>query len=131
MSSLRRRLATVTSRERPEVFDARLQMPDRAPKSMLVRARCVELEGWRLISAVLVDITRRTRAIMPVHLYGQLAPIERLRAGLDGRDVAIVEDAAQSQGATRHGRAAGADGIAAAGPPRPLSLPISNHQKKS
>ena len=29
---------------------------------MLVRARCVELEGWRLISAVLVDITRRTRA---------------------------------------------------------------------
>jgi two-component system CheB/CheR fusion protein len=59
---LRRRLAAVTSRERPEVFDARLERPDRAPKAMLVRARCVELEGWQLISAVLVDITRRTRA---------------------------------------------------------------------
>jgi PAS domain S-box-containing protein len=59
---LRHRLAAVASRERPEVFDARLEMPDRAPKAMLVRARCVELEGWRLVSAVLVDITRRTRA---------------------------------------------------------------------
>lgn len=59
---LRRRLASVTSRDRPELFDARLEMPDRAPKAMLVRARCIELEGWRLISAVLVDITRRTRA---------------------------------------------------------------------
>ncbi|WP_431270427.1 PAS domain-containing protein [Dankookia sp. P2] len=57
-----RRLAAVTSRERPEVFDARLAMRDRAPKAMLVRARCVELEGFQLISAVLVDITRRTRA---------------------------------------------------------------------
>ena len=60
--ALRRRLAAVTSRDRPEVFDARLEMPDRAPRAMLVRARCVELEGWQLISAVLVDITRRTRA---------------------------------------------------------------------
>ncbi|WP_165982143.1 sensor histidine kinase [Dankookia rubra] len=59
---LRRRLAGVTSRDRPEVFDARLQLPDRAPKAMLVRARCVELEGWQVVSAVLVDITRRTRA---------------------------------------------------------------------
>ncbi|MFD0823613.1 DegT/DnrJ/EryC1/StrS family aminotransferase, partial [Micromonospora zhanjiangensis] len=49
----------------------------------------------------------------PVHLYGQLAAVERLRSGLAGRDVAIVEDAAQCQGATRHGRPAGADGIAA------------------
>jgi dTDP-4-amino-4,6-dideoxygalactose transaminase len=48
-----------------------------------------------------------------VHLYGQLAPVEQLRAGLAGRDVAIVEDAAQCQGATRNGRGAGAGGIAA------------------
>lgn len=59
---LRRRLTLVTSRDRPEVFDAQLDMPDHAPKAMLVRARCVELDGWRLISVVLVDITRRTRA---------------------------------------------------------------------
>ena len=65
------------------------------------------------VEAALAAVTPATRAIAPVHLYGQMAPVEQLRAGLAGRDVAIVEDAAQSQGATRHGRAAGADGIAA------------------
>ncbi|MFI7544386.1 DegT/DnrJ/EryC1/StrS family aminotransferase [Actinoplanes sp. NPDC049599] len=65
------------------------------------------------VEAALAAVTPATRAIAPVHLYGQLAPVEQLRAGLAGRDVAIVEDAAQSQGATRHGRAAGTDGIAA------------------
>ncbi|MEV6491628.1 DegT/DnrJ/EryC1/StrS family aminotransferase [Actinoplanes sp. NPDC051633] len=65
------------------------------------------------VEAALAAVTPRTRAIAPVHLYGQLAPVEQLRAGLAGRDVAIVEDAAQSQGATRHGRTGGTDGIAA------------------
>ncbi|MFI5496960.1 DegT/DnrJ/EryC1/StrS family aminotransferase [Actinoplanes sp. NPDC051859] len=65
------------------------------------------------VEAALAAVTPATRAIVPVHLYGQLAPVELLRAGLQGRDVAIVEDAAQCQGATRHGRAAGVDGIAA------------------
>ncbi|MET8312183.1 DegT/DnrJ/EryC1/StrS family aminotransferase [Micromonospora sp. NPDC005173] len=65
------------------------------------------------VDAALAAITPATRAIIPVHLYGQLAPMERLRAGLAGRDIAIVEDAAQCQGATRHGRSAGVDGIAA------------------
>lgn len=63
--------------------------------------------------AALAAVTPATRAIAPVHLYGQLAPVERLRAGIAGRDIAIVEDAAQCQGATRHGAAAGVDGIAA------------------
>ncbi|MBG0563920.1 DegT/DnrJ/EryC1/StrS family aminotransferase [Actinoplanes aureus] len=65
------------------------------------------------VEAALAAVTPATRAIAPVHLYGQLAPVERLRAGLAGRDVAIVEDAAQCQGATRHGSGAGAGGIAA------------------
>ncbi|UAJ78976.1 DegT/DnrJ/EryC1/StrS family aminotransferase [Leifsonia sp. ZF2019] len=43
-------------------------------------------------------VTPRTRAVVGVHLYGRLAPIERLRAAV-GPGVAIVEDAAQSQGA--------------------------------
>jgi dTDP-4-amino-4,6-dideoxygalactose transaminase len=64
--------------------------------------------------AVAAAVTPRTRAVVPVHLFGQSAFVEELvpiagRAGL-----AIVEDAAQSQGARRHGRSAGSTGDAAA-----------------
>jgi len=55
----------------------------------------------------------RTRAIVPVHLYGQIAPMKAL-AELVGEDVAVVEDAAQSQGAVQDGRLAGSFGAAAA-----------------
>lgn len=58
-------------------------------------------------------VTQATRAVVPVHLYGQHAPVERLRAALGVRGIAVVEDAAQSQGATRLGVSAGAGGIAA------------------
>jgi len=51
-----------------------------------------------------------TRALVPVHLFGQLAPVEQLRAGLHGDRVAIVEDAAQCQGATRFGRGPASEG---------------------
>ncbi|GAA5183028.1 DegT/DnrJ/EryC1/StrS family aminotransferase [Rugosimonospora acidiphila] len=63
--------------------------------------------------AALAAVTTATRAVLPVHLYGQLAPVERLAEGLAGTGVRIVEDAAQCQGATRCGRPAGSWGIAA------------------
>ena len=58
-------------------------------------------------------ITERTRAIMPVHLYGQMAPMEELEKLAEKHDLLIIEDAAQSQGASRHGRRAGSVGKAA------------------
>ena len=53
--------------------------------------------------------------MIPVHLYGQLARWSSLREGLAGTAVHVVEDAAQSQGATRHGRPAGQSSIAGQG----------------
>ncbi|WP_433876417.1 DegT/DnrJ/EryC1/StrS family aminotransferase [Sinomonas atrocyanea] len=56
----------------------------------------------------------RTQAIVPVHLFGQTAAVERLVPVALECGVAIVEDAAQAQGARRFGRAAGTLGDAAA-----------------
>ncbi|RAX50692.1 erythromycin biosynthesis sensory transduction protein eryC1 [Arthrobacter sp. AQ5-05] len=64
-------------------------------------------------AAVADAVTERTRAIMPVHLYGQSAFIEALEPIAAAHDLAIIEDAAQAQGARRHGRTAGTIGLAA------------------
>jgi dTDP-4-amino-4,6-dideoxygalactose transaminase len=64
--------------------------------------------------AVEAAITPWTRAIVPVHLYGQTAPVEALRPIADKHGLAIVEDAAQSQGASSAAGRAGALGRIAA-----------------
>lgn len=46
-------------------------------------------------------LSDRTRAIIPVHLYGQMAPVDEIMALVAGRDVVVIEDAAQSIGAAR------------------------------
>jgi dTDP-4-amino-4,6-dideoxygalactose transaminase len=52
----------------------------------------------------------RTQAIVPVHLFGQTAPVEALVPLAAHRGLALVEDAAQAQGARRYGRSAGSLG---------------------
>ena len=64
--------------------------------------------------AVAAAITDRTRAIVPVHLFGQVAPVDALAPIAAAAGIPIVEDGAQSQGATRHGQAAGSLAIIAA-----------------
>ena len=58
-------------------------------------------------------ITDRTRAIMPVDLYGNPAGIEALAEIAERRGLALVEDACQAHGASAGGRRAGAWGIGA------------------
>ncbi len=64
--------------------------------------------------AAVAAFTAQTKAVIPVHLYGQAAPVEGLRAAAEAAGVAVVEDAAQSQGATRHGTFTGTLGDIAA-----------------
>lgn len=55
-------------------------------------------------------ITDRTKAIQPVHLYGQCAEMASLDKIISERDIAIVEDAAQAIGAEENGVKAGTFG---------------------
>jgi len=60
------------------------------------------------------QIGNRTRAIIAVHLYGQIAPMRALSEIAKKSDLLLFEDAAQSQGARQNGCSVGGFGDAAA-----------------
>jgi dTDP-4-amino-4,6-dideoxygalactose transaminase len=61
-------------------------------------------------AGVMAALTPRTKAIMAVHLYGQLAPMPALCALAKAHGLWVIEDAAQAHGAQLEGKKAGAWG---------------------
>jgi dTDP-4-amino-4,6-dideoxygalactose transaminase len=74
---------------------------DVSPDTLLLTPECLE-----------AALTRRTKAVIAVHLYGQLPDMGALRAAADRAGIALIEDAAQAHGATWQGRRAGSFGAA-------------------
>lgn len=58
-------------------------------------------------------ITPKTKAILPVHLYGYVCDMDALQAIADKHNLVIVEDACQAVGATYRGKVAGSFGTGA------------------
>lgn len=75
----------------------------------------VELDTGLLdLEAARTACDAKTTCIVPVHLYGQLADVTGFRKLADEKGLRLLEDAAQSHGATRDGHGCGVQGDAAA-----------------
>lgn len=96
-----------------------------APNSFIATAEAISLSGATPVfvdideSTYTIDparieaaITPRTKAIIPVHLFGQMADMDAILAVARAHKLAVIEDAAQAQGAEYKGKRAGSIGDA-------------------
>ncbi len=60
--------------------------------------------------SVIEKITSKTKAIIPVHLYGQAADMKKIMEIAEDNDLAVIEDACQAHGATYEGKKVGSFG---------------------
>jgi dTDP-4-amino-4,6-dideoxygalactose transaminase len=74
---------------------------DVCPDTLLLTPGCLE-----------AAITSRTRAVIVVHLYGQMPDMTALGQAADKAGLAVIEDAAQAHGAAWQGQRAGSMGVA-------------------
>jgi dTDP-4-amino-4,6-dideoxygalactose transaminase len=94
--------------------------------TFIATAEAISLAGYRPVfvdidpetyvmdvSQVEKAITARTRSILPVHLYGQMMPMDKLIALAQQHLLPVIEDAAQAHGATWQGKSPGHWGDAA------------------
>jgi dTDP-4-amino-4,6-dideoxygalactose transaminase len=74
----------------------------------------IDPDTWLMTAATAEAVlTERTKALLPVHLFGDPAPVPELMALAEPRGIKVLEDAAQAHGATLGGAKAGALGHAA------------------
>ena len=66
------------------------------------------------VKNILNSISDKTKAIMPVHLYGRIAPMDEIMEIAKEHNFLVLEDAAQAHGASLNGKRAGSWGHAAA-----------------
>jgi dTDP-4-amino-4,6-dideoxygalactose transaminase len=62
------------------------------------------------IPDIIKKITKKTKVIAPVHLYGQPAPMEEIMKIAQKRGIKVIEDCAHAQGAARNGKKVGTFG---------------------
>jgi dTDP-4-amino-4,6-dideoxygalactose transaminase len=102
-----------------EVITSPLSAAYSALAIMMAGARPVfaDIDPERLTldpNAAAAAVTSRTRAILPVHLYGQAADMDAFEAIANRHHLALVEDACQAHLATAQGRTVGSIGVAGA-----------------